>query len=196
VNDAAHPDEVERLRIALWGPAAFASAEAAEHAESCDACAEDVDFHRRLKDAMRRLAEADVSPGAMEAARDVAQPPGAHAVWMQALALPACAGVRSSAPAEMVFVCDVRELRLNVVLHPAGRAGRFSLSGQTLRDGATPAAGVGVTLYLDRVAAATTTTDSFGEFSFGAHAGSRFGLALATGEEPALVEFLPQGGVS
>ncbi len=196
MNDAVHPDEVERLMVALWGPGAASSA--AGHAESCDACAEDVDFHRRLREAMQRLAAAEVPPRAMAPALAAAEPPVPQpdAGWIQAVALPLCAGVRSAAAAEMQFVCDVPGLRVNVVLHPAGRAGRFALSGQALRDDSTAAEGAGVTLYVDRVAAAVATTDSFGEFSFGAHAGSRFGLGLVTAEERALVEILPGAGAS
>lgn len=196
MHDAAHPDEVERLRIALWGPGAASSVDAAGHVETCDECAEDVGFHRRLRDALQRLEAADVPPRAMAAARRAAEPEAAEAAtfWVPALELPAAAGVRSAGAAETQFLCDVLGLRVNVVLHPAGRAGRFALSGQALRDGAAPAEGLGVTLYVDRVAAGTTTTDAFGEFSFGAHQGARFGLGLRDGAEASFVEILAGTG--
>lgn len=198
MDDVAHPDEVERLRIALWGPAAASSAGWADHVEACDTCAEDVDFHRRLRDTMDRLSAAGVPASAMERAREAAGLRAAEPdlAWIPAIALPLCAGVRSSASAELHFVCEAPGLRVGVVLHPSGRPGRFALSGQALRDDASPAEGVGVTLYVDRVAAAATTTDAFGEFAFGAHAGSRYGLRLGAGEDAALVEILPGAGAA
>lgn len=195
--EANHPDEVELLRIALWGDAAERTAPgAARHVESCAVCSADVAYHRRVRDMFRRWAESRPSPGAMALAQQSALAPDDPAAfdWIAAVPVGACEGVRSGMPGDVHVVAGAGEIVLEVVLQSVGRHGGFSVSGEATHADASPAADVDVTLFVDRLPVAGMGTDAFGEFAFGSFTGERWGLRVRSGADASYVEILPGAG--
>lgn len=193
MDEAQHPDEIERLRAALWADGTGACEEAAGH---CEQCAEDVLYHRRLRDAFRRRDDAEVPAITMQRALSVAreEADAATIAWIPAYPAGSFAGQRGAATAEVHVACRAAGLGLEMVLCPSGPSGRYALSGQALRDDATPATGLEVTLFVDRRRTAATRTDAFGEFAFDPARGDRFGVRLGSGVDAAHVEIVPGGG--
>jgi hypothetical protein len=190
-----HPDEVERLRIALWDSACEPAAGAARHVGSCDECGADA-YHRRIRDAFRRWSAAEPSAAALSLAREFARVPDAAGVcdWIVATPVTGLAGVRSAITADRHVVAEAGGLSVDVVLQAAGRRGEFAVAGQTSLAGGVPAADLDVTLFVDRRPVADATTDAFGEFAFGPFSGERWGVRLGAGAGAPHVEILSAAG--
>lgn len=195
-----HLDEVERLRSGLWGAAAEPEASLSLHAAGCAECRGEIALYSRLRGTFARLADAEVPHAALDrslrAARGeaVAVPVDHGEIdvsWLRPTALPGLAGMRSSAVQDVHVTWSVGEEQGDVLLHPAGRAGRFALSGQLLGPGSTPAEDVEVTLFVDRRCAGSARTDPFGEFAFGARDGGRFGLKIGSDANARHIEVWP-----
>lgn len=196
MSETQHPDEVERLRLALWGDR-VGSDVAVSHVRACASCSADVERSRRTRDAFRRWAGAAVPEPvlrrAAETARSADDLGAAEVDWVLAVPLTGAAGVRGVTASDLHFLCDAGGYTVDIVLHRSGSPGRYALSGQALRSDASAAAGVDVTLYVDRRRRAEVTTDSFGEFAFDALPGTRYGLRVGGGDQAGHVEILPGG---
>jgi len=195
MDETNHPDEVERLRIALWDAGGQPDADVVRHLESCAECGGDVAYHRRVRDTFRRWSASEPSDGALEFARESARVPDESVAfdWIVATPVAGLAGVRAASTADVHVVADAGGLCLDVVLEAAGHGGAFAVSGQTSLAGGAPAAELDVTLFVDRMAVAGATTDAFGEFAFGPFAGGLWGLRLGAGADAAYVELLCAG---
>jgi hypothetical protein len=185
---SGHPDEVERLRVALWD-----LGEARHHLESCPGCRHDVEFHRHLRDTFRRWSAAEPAPAALGAALNAARGEAAGPAidWIAAVPLTSFAGVRASTEFDLHAVCEAGGLHLDVVLQPTGTAGRFTLSGQVMDGAARPAVATTVTLFVDRRPQTSAATNDFGEFAFDAVGGRQLGLRVVSGSGATHVEIVP-----
>ena len=205
-GEGEHLDEAGRLAVVLGSSP---GGDAARHAAACAACGEEIEFLRRVREVLGRYAGAEVPRAALDAARRAAREsnailavPGGPAaedrgdfepVWVPAAPLLAMAGMRTATAGDVHVTWAGGETHLDVVLHPAGRDGKFAVSGQVLGADAAPASDLGVSLFVDRRCAATTRTDDFGEFSFEIAAPGRLGLRLGEGAGARHVEVWPTG---
>ena len=177
-----HADELLRLRYALWGSADAATAAVERHVrdDACEACRLDVAALRLTRSLVRSLVEPPRS--LLEAVRTAGhrleEEARAAIEWVQAAPAPMLAGFRAGLVSDRQLVCRVGDAHLDVLLHPEGAPGRFAISGQLLDAEQLPAAGLAVTLLVDRAPRATTRTDGFGEFEFDASEGRHFGLRI------------------
>jgi anti-sigma factor RsiW len=194
MNEDSHPDPDARLHFALWGAHDPATEEVQRHVrmDGCRACAAEVRSYQK----MRHLLRTALTAGPSEAARaemrrwldaQLTDSP-VEVDWLAATPVHTAVGVRAGASADRQLVCDTGEYHLDVLLHPRGPSRRFAVTGQVILPGDDPAAGVTVTLYLDRRPVAETITNRFGEFDFEAFDGSRFGVRIGEGATARHVE--------
>jgi hypothetical protein len=158
----------------------------------------DAEVPRAALDSVRRVArESNAAPAAPggPAAEDRGDPEPAEfdTTWLPASPLAGLAGVRVTLTSDVHLTWAGGKTHLDVVLHPAGRSGRFALSGQVLGADACPATDLPISVFVDRRCAASTRTDDFGEFSFECVEGGRLGLRIGEGESARHVEVWPTG---
>lgn len=194
--DRIHPDEIDRVRFALWGPTDAGTLAAASHAGVCDDCREDADRLERVSEIVRRIglgpSEASREAIATILAEADAQP--VDVSWLTATPTQPVAGLRAGSVAERVLTCVDGDLRIDALVHPGSGAGPTSISGQARVDGAEPATPLVITVFLDRRPGASVRTDEFGEFSFRTSAARRIGVRVAGHGSVRHVELLAGDG--
>ncbi|MCE9635926.1 MAG: hypothetical protein K8T90_09490 [Planctomycetes bacterium] len=197
-SQAACPDAVERLRVALWCPE---EPRPTGHAAACEPCTAELIELRRIREILVAARSSAPSPEAVRAvdhafANGLTQAASAPAnapaddepamdfTWLRALpAFDAAAGVRGMA-CDGLMRCSTDDLQLDLLLGS-------DLSGQVLAPGDEPCPGVEVTLFLDRRPAGAVRTDRFGEFSLEIGRGRRarsIGVSVVGRGKPRHVE--------
>lgn len=192
--EPTHPEPETRLHYALWGVDAPGGEGVQRHVriDDCRPCAAEVRSYQKLRHLLGTALTAGPSRAArkrMRAWLDEQLANGAHDVeWLPATPVAAGAGLRAGTSADRQLVCETGEYHLDILLHPRGASRRFAVTGQVILPGDDPAAGVKVTLFLDRKPVADTVTNRFGEFDFEAFDGDHFGVRIGTGSNSRHVE--------
>jgi hypothetical protein len=184
-----HPDPVERLRLALWGPVDAGTRRADLHLAACASCRDEVALLREVREHLRAGEGAPESAAALPA-----EEPDPDFAWAVAVPVAPLAGVRGGDAPEH-FRCECGGVSFDLLLHPAPATSRPALSGQVLAaDPATAGSGAAtgladlrpvsdadVSVYLDREPVGSVRTDGFGEFVIPVERGRRIGLRVRAG---------------